>query len=40
MSSQIILKHFNGDLKATNETFRVEDKEYYGACFTINIAHN
>ena len=37
MSSEIIIKHFNGNIEATNELFKMNDKEYYGACFCINI---
>ncbi|MCK5293112.1 MAG: HAMP domain-containing histidine kinase, partial [Arcobacteraceae bacterium] len=37
MSSEIIVKHFNGTLSATNEYFKIKDKRHYGACFCINI---
>ena len=37
MSSEIINNHFNGNLKATNEKFTIDEKSYYGACFTITI---
>ena len=37
MSSEIIHSHFNGYLRASNKKFLVNDKDYYGACFEINI---
>ena len=37
MSSEIIHSHFEGCLRAYNDTFQVDDKEYYGACFQIRI---
>ena len=37
MSNQIITKHFTGTLKVTNEHFKIENNEYYGACFHITI---
>ncbi len=37
MSSEIINSHFQGKLTVSNETFKVSDKEYFGACFKIEI---
>lgn len=37
MSKIIINEHFKGSLKATNATFSLHEKKYYGACFTINV---
>ena len=37
MSSEIVQGHFNGRLTASNTKFKVNGKEYYGACFKIKI---
>ena len=37
MSSKIIHDHFDGKLSAKNGEFKVDEKEYFGACFEINI---
>jgi len=37
MSNEIIAKHFKGSLKAYNESFKIEEDEYFGACFEIII---
>ena len=40
MSYEIIHKHFNGELLVSNEYFTIEDKKYFGACFSISIPAN
>ncbi len=37
MSTKIINSHFLGNLKAYNTTFKINEKEYYGACLHITI---
>ncbi len=37
MSKQIIEKHMDGSLVAKNEKFTQDDKEYFGACFKIEL---
>ena len=37
MSNEIITNRFNGKLSASNQKFKVDSKEYYGACFEIVI---
>ncbi|MGB5918515.1 ATP-binding protein [Arcobacter sp.] len=37
MSEEIIVKHFEGQIKVENHTFTYEDKEYLGAKFTIEF---
>jgi PAS domain S-box-containing protein len=37
MSKEIINNHFNGKISVSNENFHINDKEYYGACFSITI---
>jgi len=37
MSKEIIEKHFHGILSVENEKFKINDIEYFGACFTIKI---
>jgi len=40
MSKTIIEEHFKGKLLATNDKFNLNEKSYYGACFTIIIPKN
>lgn len=40
MSSEIIHSHFKGELVAENKSFTIDNKEYYGACFSIKIPTN
>ena len=35
MTHQIITKHHNANIFASNETYEYENKTYPGACFTI-----
>ncbi len=37
MSKYIIEKNMNGQLSVENEHFKIDDKEYYGACFKIKL---
>ena len=37
MSKMIINDHFKGEIQATNATFSLNEKEYYGACFIVNV---
>ena len=37
MSKKIIEEHFEGSLLATNTQFILNEKSYYGACFTIEV---
>lgn len=37
MSEEIIVKHFEGQIKVENHTFSYKDKEYVGAKFTIEF---
>jgi signal transduction histidine kinase len=40
MSKNIIEEHFKGSLLAKNTQFELNEKSYYGACFTIIIPKN
>ncbi len=40
MSSEIITNQFHGILQASNQYFSVDNIEYYGACFEIDIPSN
>ncbi len=40
ITHQIITKHHNADITASNETFEYNDKTYTGACFTILFNRN
>ena len=35
MTNQIITKHFNGTIDASNDSFEYESEEYVGACFSV-----
>jgi signal transduction histidine kinase len=37
MSSQIIDRHMQGSIIATNDSFILNEQSYYGACFTISL---
>ncbi|WP_072679969.1 ATP-binding protein [Arcobacter sp. LA11] len=37
MSKEIIHKHFNGYIEVSNQEFKVNQKNYYGACFKIKL---
>jgi signal transduction histidine kinase len=37
MSKTIIQEHFNGNLSVENIIFKIEDNDYFGACFTIRL---
>ncbi len=39
MCTEIITKHFNGQLSVSNEEFEFNDKAYHGACFKISFSH-
>ena len=40
MSKEMIEKHMNGSLTASNRSFEVDGTEYIGACFTIALPYN
>ncbi len=42
MTQEIIVNHMNGSIKSSNQPFKIEDIEYYGAQFklTVPIAHS
>jgi len=40
MSKEMIEKHMNGSLTASNRSFDVDGTEYIGACFTIALPYN
>jgi len=37
IAKQIIFEHMQGDLTVANETFMLQSKKYYGACFKVKI---
>jgi signal transduction histidine kinase len=39
MSKKIIMDNMAGTLDVCNKSFIIDEKEYYGACFTINIKY-